>query len=1771
MRKEGLLAYMAMVVAVCSVGKAFADVTPEDEYKKKIRVSEEISPLGEHPFGEQISTYNGGLSFLQADVTVAGTGPTISLARSFRIPDLTPSYEYQQFITNAMVDWELETPRIETYAAPLTSSTWTFLDAAQRCSSFSAMPDITINGPHGTLATYESSEWWHGYQLHIDGNSQDLLFRDASNTNSPQSVPAGMPTSYPIVTKDNWVVGCTAQTANGAPGQGFVALSPDGTRYWLDWLAYKNAPTMNRDGGGALRRRIAMMLASKIEDRFGNSISFTYDSVGNPTSVTGTDGRAVSLAYDTWQRPEKDTFGNYISPPSTRLRSITVQPALGATRKWSYDYSSDPSIPRLTSVTQPDGSKWMFDMGGLQSPVIGAQEDYPGCEYPGPISPSGISSATITHPSGLVGTFNVRTRTRGFSNVTKICDASSGQMVIKVPHAYRQASIDSEVLSGAGITTPRTWTYAYSAPNQSWAEDCTAGCANRVWTEVTDPEGHTTRYTFSNVYDASNSLLYQVDAYTGASGSAVARSEVMTYSLPGAGPWPTRYGSTQVQRVNKEQMERVMPMASKVISVSGDTYTWQANAFNAFVQPTSTTRSSSANSSQSLVEQASYLNDLPHWVLGLPTTMVATGSGLAAPVTVSQMDYDLASVTPLRRYHFGQLLMTYAFNAAGQLASFTDGNSKTTTLSSYKRGIPQAIGFPDSTSMSLAVDDYGQISSITNQAGNTTSYLYDAIGRVAEINYPAGDSVAWAKRTFSYTYETWVSHGIEAGHWLLGVTQGPKATYTYFDAMMRPRVVMTRRTSDSGLPMSSRTDYDFRGNKIFTSYPADGNLDLSAMSAGITTTYDALGRISSIVQPSELGNLTTTTNYLSGARKQVIDPKGNSTITSFQVFDQPSYEAATQVQAPEGVVQTIVRDVFGNPQSITQGGGGVTPVIKSMIYDSYYRLCRTTEPESGSEVMAYDGANNLAWSASGQAITGTGCGQEQVAAGARTTRGYDAMNRVTGITYPAGTAATSMTYTATGKPLTAVSGTVGWTYGYNKLDLPTSQTLSVDGYNWSIGYGYDINGVLASTVYPDGNAVNYLPDAHGRPTAAGSYAIGAAYFPDGDLKSFTLGSGASYLADKNNTSRNLLLNFAYGIGGTLAVSEDLAYDGNANITQITDLTNAGQRTKVLSYDGLNRLTSAASNLWGGTESYTYDTLNNIRTLTTAGVTNTYKYDDGSNRLTSITSGASTISSFGYDARGNVILRNNVPMVFDEANRLTQITGLDNYLYDAEGRRVKKAPTSGTPTYYAYSQSGQLLWQYDPATVTGTDYIYLGKKMVASTVNATIPTVAPSLSGPATAQVNVGYTLTWTAVPGGATYQLQEQVNGAAFNLVSNLNELSHGTAHTGPATFGYRVAACNAAGCGPWSSTVNVVVQPPPSAPSPPASINAVLAGDLSSISVSWSATSDTTSYVAQVQVNGGSWGAFYSGTGTSSVLSAPADGTYKFQVHSCNANGCSAWTGPTTTITLAHIPTVPAAISVPATSAGPIAIGWSTSTYQTYYSLEQSFNGGAYGAIYNGAGNSYSYTATSTGTYTYRVRACNANGCSGYGPTGSSTITIPPASAPGITAPGTSNNGTYTVSWTGVGGAATYNLQEQVNGGGFATLQNIAATSRAISGKGNGSYGYRVQACNAGGCGSFSGTASTTVTLIPAVPANLTTTYQLPTSKGKYTISWSASSGATSYQLQESTDGSTYTVIWTGPGTSQLYTKAATQQMFYYQVRACNASGCSAWSARTSIYIDSI
>ncbi|HEY9132887.1 MAG TPA: hypothetical protein VIM98_14135 [Dyella sp.] len=1760
-----------------------ASVSPEDEYKKKIKVTEDIQPLGENPFGENISLYNGSLSFTQTDVKLSGQGPDLLLSRTYKIPDLPFNQYYQDVLNSQLVDWTLNIPHIETLSGPsnwqgTTYGQWTFIDDSNRCSNFASPPDIVVPAKQGQEPIdWEPRKWWHGYQMvTADGASQDLLSRATANNQVPQDGA-----SYPIVTLQHWAISCLSQTSNGQPGQGFLAVAPDGTRYWFDHLIYKTAPTMAHASLGALYRRIGLMMVSVVRDRFGNSLTYSYDANGNATQIEASDGRKLILSYETWQRPASSGFTD---PPAYRLHSVTLQPDAGLPRTWFYAYSSDPNVPALSQVLQPDGSAWAFHLDTFRSPKFDTLVTYTtGCATlqanTGP-----TSSAWMTHPSGLTGTFTVQSTVRGRSYTPNTCvDMGTGVHEALTPDLYVVAAVTQKHFTGAGIDL--TWNYSYSPANQSAIEDCSTGCVSNVWTVVTDPKGAAIRYNFSNRFDASESLLTKTEFFSGALGTNVLRTEDDQYALGGSWPWPSSLGSTTQVYLNEEQQSKLHPLQKRTITQDGeDTYTSEVTAFNEFAQEARVRRYSSIIGQAAIEEQTTYLNDLPHWMLGLPQQV----DNLTTGETESINTYNLSNVTLQSRSRFGQLLMSYGYDAQGNLASFTDPNNHTTSLSNYKRGIPQTIGYPDGHGQSLVIDDFGQISSITDQAGNTTSYSYDSIGRITGITYPTGDEAAWASKTFSYALVPSAERGVGANHWRRISSQGNAQSVTYFDAMLRP-VLSDTAISGNASVSTTRTDYDWKGQKTFVSYPGAGNPDLTALTAGTHSVYDALERLTDTQQDSELGTLTTHTAYLSGAREQVTDPKGNLTTTSYQVFDQPAYQSVIQVQAPGGITQTISRDIYGNPLAITQSGLYGTEsdsVTKTLTYDSFHRLCRTTEPESGSEVTAYDLANNIAWTASGLAITGTACGQEQVADTAKTNRSYDAMNRLLTLAPPTGTQSTAYTYDPLGNVQTTTSGITTWTATRNKLAQLTAETMSVTGNGSNvIRYSHDANAHLASISYPDGLVVNYAPDALGRPTVAGSFASNVSYFPDGDVEHFTFGNGTDYLVQKN--ARNLLSNFSYAQGSTLNLSEDYLYDANGNITNINDLA-GGPRTKSFGYDALNRLTSAqAAGLWG-TETYNYDPLNNIRSRVSDGQTFTYNYD-ATNRLASITNGASTAFSFGYDNRGNVTSKNTTSLVFDEKNQLLQIPGLDSYAYDASGRRVLKTPVSGNPTYYFYTQDGQLLYQYEANTTKSTDYVFLGKKLIArnegyaTTVTGNIDGINIDGSGNATlsgwaCSTGLAQSITVEVFAGGASGVGGVRVATGTANVTSEPAVQAACQVTTGSYRFSIPLTTAvrqqygglpiymygdSPVGNGNLVLGGSGTFQVPAAltAPAAPATATATVAGDLSSLTVTWSSVTGATGYKLQQKQNSNPWNQVQNSSATSYTLSNPVDAIYSYQVQACNASGCSALT-PSNTVTVAHVPPTPASISTPTSSNGPVSVIWASAAYATSYTLEQSINGGAFAEIYSGAATSDSFSVGATASYTYRVKACNANGCGGYATSGAVAVTIPPASAPSLNVPASSNTGSYTVSWSGVSGATTYLLQEQTNGGAWGTVQNTSALSWPTSGRGNGTYGYRVQACNTGGCGPFSGAGSIVVSLVPVAPTGAHVEDYFPSSKleGNKAV-WNAVSGATYYEAKRNDTGAS---VYSGAATTFVIGTATIPNVpLYYQfsVRACNAVGCSAWA----------
>ncbi|MGF6710346.1 YD repeat-containing protein [Luteibacter sp. W1I16] len=1783
-------AVLACVVGTLATAVTAQSVSIESEWKKLLRVSDDIQPLGPNALGESISTYDGSLSFRQVDLEAKGNGLPIIVERTVHArPVGGPQAYVFPLMSQGFADWELTAPQLETLSAETNFTDtsghdvhfWYFLEEPQRCSSFYGAGTIDVPtkpGEDGVM--WEPDTWWHGIQLKIPGaGTQDVLKRDTSNNNVPQlTMPDGSPIPITAVTRANWVLGCV-NTAG--VGETFVAVSPDGTRYWLDRLSWRPTSGLAHPGGGALKRRIVTLQASHAEDRFGRTLTYGYDVDNHLTSITADDGRSVTFTYQQW------THSAGVYPMGERVTTMTQHASTGD-RTWTYNYGGTADEPVLSGVTLPNGSGWTFDnmlaLGTGQGGGSGQLHvDYTGCLY-NVLGPPQVGTVAVTHPSGLTGTFTLTSTLRGRSAVPRNCILDRGVNRITIPHAYIASSVTQKQYTGAGVT--QVWTFAYSPPNQSWNTECTAGCANTVWTEETDPDGSRVRHTFSNQWGATETLLRQEDTYSAGNPTAI-RSDINEYAAANAGPWPARLGSNLQLLMNHDQLEMLSPVRKRTILQDGDSYLWEvpAGGFDVFARPVTVVRGGGIPGQGSRTERATYADDHSHWVLGQVGKMEVLEGSQATPVSETIFD---GLARPIERKSFGRTVMTYGWNG-GDLASLTDANLHTTGLSNYRRGIPQTVTYPDGHAQSAVVDDLGQIVSATNQMGVTFGYQYDSIGRVKQIDYQSEpNGKGWESKVVTYEF-VGDEPGIVGGHWRRTVNQFDHAEIQRFDALLRSLSVEQRRASDGALAITALAAYDWRGNRTYASYPIAGSAAYNVAAEGVRHTFDALGREIYVARDAGSdGVVTTGTTYFYGARQKITDPRGNETTTTFQAFDTPSYDQALRVQAPAGVDQVIDRSVYGEVSAIHQLGGDPRG-DKLYVHDEFHRVCRVVEPETGSTVMQYDGADNVIQIARGLSIAGTACvAAADMPAAATVVRGFDAMNRLTSIAYPDGSPPVALFYDGLGNPQTAQSGTdTIWSYVRNNLNLIALEHLQVDGRAWDIAYDYDAKGALFSITYPDDKVVTYAPDALGRATQAGAYATAVSYFPDGNLASFAFGSGAAYVANQNG--RRALQDFAYGQAGAEIIDQSIAYDPADNIIGIVDHTAGAQRSKTFSYDGLNRLATAASPLWG-VDTYHYDVLNNITGVDTlnGGVTTGRSYNYGtSNRLESITTSGGVATSYGYDVHGNVTNRAGQVLAFDLADRLSGIAGIASYTYDANGRRVKNTPSGALlPKYSAYSSSGQLMWEYNPNTQTAKDYIYLGKKLVAAAENVQ-ETLLGFVAGVSESGVNA--TLNGWACSQGSTNAVPVEVfiggpagTGTSMGPAVLANKPSVGTDTVACGTtgtgYGFAIAIPEATRLAHAGASIYVVahsnlggddrqldnsgvpiVPASASAPDTPASASAGVAGDLASITVSWAASARTTAYQAERQYNGGAWAALYTGANLSTVVSNPADGTWTFRVRACVAANCSV-EKVSNTVTVAHIPPAPATISVPGTSNGPMVVSWSAATYATTYQLEQSFNGGAFGLIYSGAGTSFSFNVGATGTYVYRVRGCNGGNCGPYKTSVGVGVTIAPQSAPGISAPATVSNGAWTVSWAGVAGAASYALYERVNGGNWGLVQNNAAGSWSTAGRGNGTYAYVVAACNTGGCGPNSAVATVSVNNVPSAPSNVHAIDSFSGNREIYTITWSATPGATYHEVLRNNT----TTMWhvNAPTTSQLVETGPIGEiiLYGYQVRACNAVGCSAW-----------
>lgn len=903
------------VIALLAIGPLQAQTqTWKESYRQVVPSSniEGYSPQG--AFGEQVSLYTGALSFAATDVSLPGNdGLEVAFRRKLTLDD-----------PRLVRSWQIDIPYLEGVYPAGVGWTREGFDGIPvgRCSAGKSRPPLATGYSSGSgtgVSSWDPGEYWSGDFLNLPGVGAEEILK---------AIPGGakLPTdgaSYPWVTRSGWRFTCLSTLSNGS-GEGFIGVSPEGVRYTFGWLStvseealtrpggtgpmpvrtrahalpgptrIGSAPTFAADYSNSLSRERVRLYVTRVEDRFGNYVAYNYDANGL-ASIVASDGRTITIGRD--------------------ASTGALMSAVANGRAWAY-----VSNAGVFTVTQPDGSRWRYDLGDLQHQfnyedsadgTLGSLDQQ--CDQPpGPLGEGTAHfSGTVVAPSGATGTFTITVIRHGRSYVPRNCPGYLTQAGRYYAYAYHPYIFDTRSISSIQVSGPglaaATWNYAYGPANNSWEADCTSGCTATKYVDVTAPDGTRTRHTFSNRFGLLEGRELTTQVYS--AGGSLARTTAYTYQTSASGQsYPAQIGQEGNLR-GDGTATRFEPELTATIVQDGRTFARQVTAYDDLARPISLTRGGRT-------EAIAYSDNLSKWVLG--QVAQRTVAGVVAEQTTFTTDAQ-----PWKLYSFGKLQQTLAYNTDGTLHTVSDGNNHATTLSQWYRGIPKRIDHADGKYQTALVDANGWLTQVTDENGHATGYSHDEMGRLSGITYPTGDSTTWNATTIEFEPITAAENGIPAGHWRQTVGTGTAARkVTLFDGLWRALLTHEYDTNATGTDRYSAASYDSLGRPAYTAYPVSTAPMSSAGTwtlPGVRTTYDALGRVLTVKQDSELGTLTTSTQYLGDFRTKVTNPRGKSSTTSYLTWDMPTTDYPVTIVLPEGVQTDIARDAFGKPLSITRG------------------------------------------------------------------------------------------------------------------------------------------------------------------------------------------------------------------------------------------------------------------------------------------------------------------------------------------------------------------------------------------------------------------------------------------------------------------------------------------------------------------------------------------------------------------------------------------------------------------------------------------------------------------------------------------------------------------------------------------------------------------------------------------------------------------------------------------------------------------------------------
>jgi RHS repeat-associated protein len=389
----------------------------------------------------------------------------------------------------------------------------------------------------------------------------------------------------------------------------------------------------------------------------------------------------------------------------------------------------------------------------------------------------------------------------------------------------------------------------------------------------------------------------------------------------------------------------------------------------------------------------------------------------------------------------------YSYDGNGNLATLTDAKGHTTSYAYNADDEQTKVEKPNGSTLESSYDGAGNVVSTTDANEHTTTYVRNVLEQPVETIDPLG-----RKSVKSYD---------DAGNLISVVDRAKRETSYSYDAADRPIAI---DYSEEATP-DAAFDYDADGKLTKTvdgtgessfSYDQLGRLTRSENGHGdsIGYGYDLAEELTGIAYPNGkeatrafdgAARLASVTDWLGGKTSFAYDADSNLTAITFPASsgntDEYSYDPASRISAVDfkSGSETLAslsysRDVLGQVEEEARNGLPGSELL-GFDYDENNRLI-----EAGAEGFEYDPGDNL--------LQGIG-----------STNSYDAASQLetgTGLTY---------SYDALGDRIKATpSSGPATSYGYDQAGELTSVTRPKEGEvpGISQSLSYDATGLLAS-------------------------------------------------------------------------------------------------------------------------------------------------------------------------------------------------------------------------------------------------------------------------------------------------------------------------------------------------------------------------------------------------------------------------------------------------------------------------------------------------------------------------------------------------------------------------------------------------------------------------------------------------------------------------------------------------------------------------------------